>query len=144
MLKKISTLLLTVLVTAGISACTYFFPNNEYENTVWKSRNLEGNKDAKDAVNLKVNIYSRNRIKVSFSNIKKEYLYYIEDNRIMVTNIQDYSQSVFKLEKGKLIVDPKYLGIKVDDSIKKISLDRISFTNSSTGEKPKKGNKTAE
>jgi hypothetical protein len=141
MSKKYSTLLLIILISSGISACSFLFPDNKYKNTVWKSRNLE---DGKDVVVLELNIYSRNRIKASFGKTKKEYLYYIEDNRIKVTNTQDYSQTVLKPVDGKLKVDPKYFGIKVADSGKEIELEKVSFSDTSSREKSIKEKKTAD
>ncbi len=123
MSKRYSALLLIMLITSGISACSLLFPENKYEFTVWKSHKIDNNSDT---VVLKINIYSKNRIKASYGKTKKEYLYYIEDNRIKVTSIDDYSQSVLKPENGKLIADPNYFGIKTNDSIKEIALERIS------------------
>lgn len=121
MSKKFIVLLLTAIIASTVPACSYFFPENKYEYTTWKSSNIE---EKNSTLVLELNIYSGNRMRASYGKTKNEYLYYIEDNRIKVTNIKDYSQSVIKLKNDKLIINPEYFGIKVNGTAKEISLKR--------------------
>jgi hypothetical protein len=138
MAKRFSTLLLMIVVIHGISACSYIFPENKFEKTLWRSKNKT---EKKDAGALELDIYSRNRIKAVYGKTKKEYLYYVENNEIRVTNINDYSQSVLKPGKNRLTVDPKYFGFKADQNW--IVLERIPLSDISHGKKSGSENKTA-
>ena len=132
MSAKLKVLFYTMMIIYSMSACAYLFPTNEFEMTKWSSKT---GKEVNENKILHFNIYTKNRIKVSLGKTVKEFLYYIDENNLKITSVDNYAQSIVKFKDGKLLVDPRFFSIKTEEGVKEIILDMVTLSASDVKKK---------
>jgi len=93
------------------------FQQNTFLNTKWKSKKSNYHK-----VVLYIDFYSKNKLKIHIGKRVREFLYYIEDNKVKITHINNYAQSELSINKNEIQCDPGFFGIK---SKRKISFIKV-------------------
>ena len=85
MIDKLKQSLLIIFFITSLISCSAI-SENKLAGTKWRSN--DGN--------IHCDFTSRNTIEINYNNTQKDFLFYIEDDKIKITNRGDYSQYFMK------------------------------------------------